>query len=77
MKLLQIILILMLVYYGFKLFFRIVFPLLIKRFIKKSHERFQKRYHSSNKNQEDTKHNKNEDLNTENSGEYVDFEEVE
>lgn len=64
----------MLFYYGFKLLVRIVFPLLIKRFIRKSHEKFNQRYQNPNEKEENSK---SEDLNTDNSGEYVDFEELE
>ena len=80
MGLLKTLLTIMLFYYFFKLTARLVAPILLKRFIQKTHDRFNKQYkeeHTQDKEGSITvESTKKEQTSTRDVGEYVDFEEV-
>ncbi|MEE2931013.1 MAG: hypothetical protein VX370_00610 [Bacteroidota bacterium] len=77
MKFIQTILIVVLIYYSLKLFFRIAVPFFIQLLLKRSEKKFHQFFQKSNpKKETNTSSNKKQNLNTDNSGEYVDFEEV-
>jgi hypothetical protein len=86
MQLLRTILIIILVYYGFKIIGRIVFPMFIKRFVGKFEERVrnqQEQRDSSQKSDQkvgettiDKKGGSDKESNN-SVGEYVDYEDIE
>ena len=91
MQLLRTIAIIIIVYYGFKFLFRIVFPFLITRWANKKMQEFQQNAQNQFKSQEEAKQfakqnegkvkiqptTKNNKPETDGLGDYVDYEEVE
>ena len=76
MKLIQTILIIILIYYSLKLFFRIAFPFIIQLLLKRSEKRFHQFYQKKNSAKTTNSSSNHNHPNTDKSGEYVDFEEV-
>lgn len=88
MQILRTILIILLVYYGFKFLFRFLFPLLLKRWVDKKTQEFQQKsnYMDGEKAKEFAKQqegkikikpsNKSNTPGTDDVGDYVDYEEV-
>ncbi len=90
MQLLRTILIILIVYYGFKFLFRVVFPFLITRWANKKMQEFQQQAQHQFKTEEQTKQfvkqhegevkiqstTKNNKPETDGLGDYVDYEEV-
>ena len=76
MKLIQTILIIILIYYSLKLFFRIAFPFIIQLLLKRSEKRFHQFYQKQNSAKTTNSSSNHNHPNTDKSGEYVDFEEV-
>lgn len=91
MQLLRTIAIIIIVYYGFKFLFRIVFPFLITRWANKKMQEFQQNTQNQFKSQEEAKQfakqnegkvkikstTKNNKPESDGLGDYVDYEEVE
>ncbi len=81
---LRTILIILVIYYGFKIIMRFAFPLLMKRFMSKVERKFQEQQGQNKQNQPSTKvgetiidKNPNSTKKTSNNvGEYVDYEDV-
>ena len=90
MQLLRTILIILIVYYAFKFFFRVVFPFLITRWANKKMQEFQQNAQHQFKSEEQAKQfvkqhegevkiqstTKNNKPETDGLGDYVDYEEV-
>ena len=80
--LLKTILILLIVYYGFKFLMRYIFPLFVKRTINKMEDRLRKEYEAQQPQAPEgevsiNKVPKKEQKAKNNQGEYIDYEEIE
>ena len=78
--LIKAIIILALFYYGFKFIIRLLAPLLLSRFIKKTQEHFYQHYRQDNPKEQEKettiKSKKKQEKSNQDIGEYVDFEEI-
>ncbi len=79
MQLLRTILIIVIVYYVFRLFIRYVLPLLAKYFLKRTQKNYQKQYEKPKRKVGDItiEHTPEKKKELDNMGEYVDYEEIE
>ena len=84
MQLLKTILIVLLVFYGIKFLSRLLAPILLKRFTTKMKDRFQQQFNQYYQQQQDSpkkevtieKTQENKRSNSNDLGEYIDFEEI-
>ena len=83
MGLLRTLLIILLIYYGVKLIARFAFPLVMKRFTNNMEKRFNEQKDQARRNQQNTRVGETiidkaprQQKSNQNTGEYVDFEEV-
>ena len=84
MQLLRTILIVLLVFYGIKFLSRLLAPILLKRFTTKMQDRFQQQFNQYYQQQQDSpkkevtikKTQENKRSNSNDLGEYIDFEEI-
>jgi len=78
MQLLRTILIIVIVYYAFRLLFRYVMPLLARYFLKRTQKKYQKQYKKPKRKVGDitVEHTPEKKKELDDLGEYVDYEEV-
>lgn len=80
MNVIRTLLILVLIYYGFKLLVRFLFPILIKRFINKQANNFNGNFQDQQKKPDGDVHvnsTTKQNSKTDQLGDYVEYEEVE
>ena len=79
--LIRTILIIMLIYYGVKILFRLFFPLFVKYILKKAESNFQQQFNKNQQQQTQSSAPFNQNQPKPNAskkvGEYIDFEEIE
>ena len=78
MQILRTILIIILIYYGVKLFARYVLPLLARYFIRRSQKTYQKQYQQPKKKmgEMNIEYQPENTITNDDLGEYVDYEEI-